>query len=76
MNAAKEKKQACEPSSRVFFSYLSALIKVTEALVVIIQAVSWAFKQQSHSVVQDLLCSQATIIHFNGFCHFCSIWKS
>lgn len=38
------------------YFYLSALIKLTEALRVVIQAVSWTLQQQSHTVVQDFLC--------------------
>ena len=42
----------------IWGSYLSALIELTEDLRVVIQTVSWALEQQSHPIVQDLLCKQ------------------
>ena len=44
----------------IWGSYLSALIELTEDLGVVIQTVSWALEQQSHPIVQDLLCKQNT----------------
>ena len=65
------KKTSIDPRCTVtclLWSYLSALIKLTEDLRVIVQAVSWTLKQQSHSIVQDFLCiEQQTMSFMNIF---------